>query len=107
MQVVKRLTHVIVIVLTLVIVRPKLTATELLLVVVFGCFALRNARNAPTFALVVVPILAKPIESLVCFGGSIARMASFGEISGEKFGVLEIAMNEKEFGGRKIVLHWL
>ena len=48
---------------------------------------------------------AKPIESVVCFGGSIARMASFGEISGEKFGDLGIRIDEEEFGGRIMVLH--
>ncbi len=49
--------------LTVAIVRPKWTATEMLLISVFGFLALRNARNAPAFALIAVPILAKPIAS--------------------------------------------
>jgi hypothetical protein len=40
-------------------------------------------------------ILAKPIEGLVCFGRSVARMASFGEISGEKFGKLGVTIEEE------------
>ncbi|MGO9244414.1 MAG: hypothetical protein ACLPT4_13620 [Verrucomicrobiia bacterium] len=43
----------------LIIVRPKLTATDVLLVGGWGYSALLSARNVPIFALVVTPILAQ------------------------------------------------
>ena len=44
---------------TLVVARPRLSRTEILLVGWAGCFALRWARNLPIFAIVVTPILAQ------------------------------------------------
>jgi hypothetical protein len=43
----------------LIIVRPKLNATDVLLIGGWGYFALLSARNVPIFALVVTPILAQ------------------------------------------------
>jgi hypothetical protein len=43
---------------TLMVVRPSLSATEVLLVGGWGCLALFSARNVPIFALVVTPLLA-------------------------------------------------
>jgi hypothetical protein len=44
---------------TLVVARPRLSRTEILLVGWAGCFALRWVRNVPIFAIVVTPILAR------------------------------------------------
>jgi hypothetical protein len=43
----------------LLIIRPKLDATDVLLVGGWGYFALLSARNVPIFALVVTPLLAQ------------------------------------------------
>ena len=51
-----------VLVATIVAARPKWTTTEWLLLVVFGLFAFRHARNTATFALITAPILAKSIS---------------------------------------------
>ena len=45
--------------LTVVIVRPRLNATDALLLVVWFLLALRMVRNAPLFALIATPILAE------------------------------------------------
>jgi hypothetical protein len=42
---------------TLMVVRPPLSATEVLLVGGWGCFTLFSARNVPIFTLVVTPLL--------------------------------------------------
>jgi hypothetical protein len=47
------------VVLTLLVVRPQLTVTDALLLIVWSLLALRMARNGPLFALVVTPILAE------------------------------------------------
>jgi hypothetical protein len=44
---------------SLIVIRPRVTATDVLLVGGWGCFALFSARNVPIFALVVTPILAQ------------------------------------------------
>ncbi len=44
--------------LLLMVARPKLRRSELLLLAVWGYFALHSIRNAPIFALVAAPILA-------------------------------------------------
>jgi hypothetical protein len=49
----------------LVIIRPKLDATEVLLVGGWGWFALLSARNVPIFALVVTPLLAQWITEFL------------------------------------------
>lgn len=46
-------------VVMLIWVRPRLTATDVLLTGVWGFFALQSARNVPLFALVVTPMLAE------------------------------------------------
>lgn len=43
----------------LIVIRPKRTATDILLIGGWGYFALLSARNVPIFALVVTPILAQ------------------------------------------------
>jgi hypothetical protein len=43
----------------LMIIRPKLCATDVLLIGGWGCLALFSARNVPLFALVVTPLLAQ------------------------------------------------
>jgi hypothetical protein len=43
---------------TLLVVRPRWTTADLLLVGVWGYFALHSMRNVPVFALVAVPVLA-------------------------------------------------
>jgi hypothetical protein len=42
----------------LIVIRPKLTATDVLLIGGWGYLALLSARNVPIFALVITPILA-------------------------------------------------
>jgi len=49
----------------LVIIRPKLDATDALLVGGWGYFALLSARNVPIFALVVTPLLAQWITEFL------------------------------------------
>jgi hypothetical protein len=44
---------------SLIVMRPRMTATDVLVVGGWGCFALFSARNVPIFALVVTPILAQ------------------------------------------------
>jgi hypothetical protein len=44
---------------TLLVVRPSLSATDVLVVGGWGCFVLFSARNVPIFALVVTPLLAR------------------------------------------------
>ena len=43
----------------LLVVRPKLSHTEILLLGIWGYFALHSVRNVPIFALVATPILAR------------------------------------------------
>jgi hypothetical protein len=43
----------------LLIVRPKLSLTETLLIGVWGYFALHSVRNVPIFAIVITPVLAR------------------------------------------------
>jgi hypothetical protein len=50
---------------TLLIVRPKLDTTDVLLVGGWGYFALLSARNVPIFALVTTPLLAQWITEFV------------------------------------------
>jgi len=45
--------------LTLLVVRPRLTVTDALLLIVWSLLALRMVRNGPLFALVATPILAE------------------------------------------------
>jgi hypothetical protein len=49
----------------LLIVRPRLDATDVLLVGGWGYFALSSARNVPVFALVVTPLLAQWINEFL------------------------------------------
>jgi hypothetical protein len=51
--------------LALMIVRPKLNATDVLLVGGWGYFALSAARNVPIFALAVTPLLAQWLNEFV------------------------------------------
>ena len=52
-------------------------------------------------------IFAEPIESLLCFDRSIGGMSSFGQVGGEKFRNARIIIDEEEFGGGMVVLHFL
>ena len=49
----------------LLVIRPKLDATDVLLVGGWGYFALFSARNVPIFALVVTPLLAQWISEFL------------------------------------------
>lgn len=49
----------------LMIIRPKLRATDVLLMGGWGCLALFSARNIPIFALVVTPLLAQWITEFM------------------------------------------
>jgi len=49
----------------LLIIRPRLDATDVLLVGGWGCFALLSARNVPIFALIVTPLLAQWINEFL------------------------------------------
>jgi hypothetical protein len=51
--------------LVLLVVRPRLTTTEVLLVGGWGYFALLSARNIPIFALVVTPLLGQWITGFL------------------------------------------
>jgi len=51
--------------LTLLIARPQLSVTEILLVGVWGYFALHSVRNVPIFALVVTPVIAAPLNAFL------------------------------------------
>ena len=50
---------------TLLVVRPSLNATDVLLVGGWGCLVLFSARNVPIFALVVTPLLARWLANFV------------------------------------------
>jgi hypothetical protein len=49
----------------LLVARPRFRPTEILLVCVWGYFALHSARNVPLFALVVTPILATHLNQFL------------------------------------------
>jgi hypothetical protein len=51
--------------MALLIIRPKLNTTDILLVGGWGYFALLSARNVPIFALVVTPLLAQSISGFL------------------------------------------
>jgi hypothetical protein len=54
--------QLLVLVILLIAVRPRLGATDILLIGVWGYFALHAVRNVPIFALVVTPILAEHLN---------------------------------------------
>jgi len=49
----------------LLLIRPKLDATDVLLIGGWGCFALLSARNVPIFALVTTPLVAQWLAEFV------------------------------------------
>jgi hypothetical protein len=50
---------------TLMTARPKLLATDVLVIGGWGCLALLSARNVPIFALVTTPYLAQWLTEFV------------------------------------------
>jgi hypothetical protein len=51
--------------LTLFVARPQWRATEILLIGVWGYFALHSVRNVPIFALVTTPVMAAPLDKFL------------------------------------------
>lgn len=63
------------------IVRPRLTATDALLLIVWLALSLRMVRNAPLFALVATPILAEHWNAYLRAAPSVPAMQRFRRIS--------------------------
>jgi hypothetical protein len=57
--------QLLVLAVVLIVVRPRLSSTEILLIGVWGFFALHAVRNVPVFALVVTPILAEHLNAFL------------------------------------------
>ena len=65
----------------LIVVRPRLNAVEVLLIGVWGYFALHSARNAPIFAIVVTPILAEHLNGFLRAAPSSRLMTLYRKVS--------------------------
>jgi hypothetical protein len=101
--------------LTLLVVRPRLTATDALLLIVWSLLAVRMARNGPLLALVATPILAEhwteflravfPSRVIRCYRDVSAGVARVNQMAGARglpaLGVLAIvlAMAKPLFAG--------
>ena len=59
------LLELLILALLLLVARPRLCATEVLLTSVWGYFALRSVRNVPLFALVVTPVIAAHLDEFL------------------------------------------
>lgn len=64
--------------LVLAVIRPRLTATEALLVGSWTYFSLHSLRNIPVFALVVTPILAGPLNQTLALVTGASRSVAAG-----------------------------
>jgi hypothetical protein len=105
--------------LMLLIVRPRLSATDGLLLIVWLLLAVRMARNGPLFALVAIPILAEhwnaylraapPSRIIQSYRGISARFTSVNQMAGAS-GLPALAMmamilvlaKPQFFGGRAL-----
>jgi len=65
----------------LLVARPRFRPTEILLVCVWGYFALHSARNVPLFALVVTPILATHLNQFLMQRHDSRLMRSYRKVS--------------------------
>jgi hypothetical protein len=54
----------------LIVVRPRLRATDVLLIGAWGYLALQTVRNVPIFAIIVTPILAEYLQAAIHNAGS-------------------------------------
>jgi hypothetical protein len=68
-------------VVLLIVVRPRLRATDVLLVGVWGYLALQAARNVPIFAIIVTPILAEYWQAAIHSTGPGRLMEWYRRIS--------------------------
>lgn len=58
----------------LIVARPKLAGLEIVLVLVWGCFAFKAVRNVPLFGLAVAPILARHLSAWRSWPGISERL---------------------------------
>ncbi len=82
----------------LVAVRPRLSPIDLLMISVWGYFALHSARNVPIFALVVTPILATHFNASLRAAPESRFMSRFRAISNNVTELQSMA------GGRALVV---
>ena len=67
----------------LIVARPRLRPTEILLIGVWGYFALHSARNMPIFAIVVTPILAIHLNEFLSQCRDSRLMRFYRKVSGD------------------------
>ncbi len=108
------------ILLMLVIVRPRLTATDGLLLIVWLALSLRMARNGPLFALVATPILAEhwnaylraasPSRIIQRYRSVSARLTSTNQMAGARglpmlavLAMLLVMAKPQLFGGQPLL----
>jgi hypothetical protein len=75
------LLQLLLLVVLLIVVRPRLRATDVLLVGVWGYLALQAARNVPIFAIIVTPILAEHWQAAMRNAGSGRMMERYRRLS--------------------------
>jgi hypothetical protein len=72
-----------VLVMMLLVARPRLRPTEILLIGVWGYFALYSARNVPIFAIVITPILATHLNQFLSQCRDSRPMRYYRKVSGD------------------------
>jgi hypothetical protein len=65
----------------LIVARPRLSSTDILLIGVWGYFALHAVRNVPVFALIVTPILAEHLNAFLRDARETAAVRLYRRIS--------------------------
>jgi hypothetical protein len=65
----------------LLVARPRLSSAELLLLGVWGYFALHSVRNVPIFAIVVTPIVAGHWNKFLRSAGELRRLELYRRVS--------------------------
>ena len=69
------------VVLTLILLRPSFSATDVVVMGTWGLLALLAARNVPIFALVITPILAEHWQTVLTNAGASGRLESYRRFS--------------------------
>jgi len=75
------LLQLLVLAVLLVVVRPQLRATDVLLVSAWGYLAFQSVRNVPIFAIIVTPILAEHWQAAIHGAGSSRMMEWYRRLS--------------------------
>jgi hypothetical protein len=84
--------------LLLIVARPRLRGPEILLILVWGCFALQSVRNVPIFVLVVTPILAEHWQAHLAGARSNRWLQRYRQLSANATGL------DRAAGGAALVL---